>query len=59
MKLIQTGVIVIEPEEEYSNAALQIALNHRLTLYDSSYLMQAQKYGGLFTSDEKQAEMAD
>lgn len=59
MKLIQTGVILIEPEEEYLDAALQIALNHRVTLYDSLYLAQAQKYGELLTSDVKQAEIAD
>ncbi len=58
MKLVETGVIVLEPETSYTLTALQIALQQGITLYDSLYLAQAQKYGELLTSDKRQAEVA-
>jgi len=58
LKLIETGVIVLEPEMNYLKTALQIALEQGITLYDSLYLAQARKLGELLTSDEKQAEVA-
>lgn len=59
MNLFKTKVIIIEPENEYLNKALQISLNYGITLYDSLYLAQAQEYGELLTSDEKQATSAN
>jgi len=58
LKLMETKVIILEPEETYLQKALQIALNQGITFYDSLYLAQAQKYGELLTSDEKQAKIA-
>ena len=58
VKLIQTEVIVLEPEINYIKEALELALTHGITLYDSLYLAQAQKYGEILTSDTKQAEIA-
>ncbi len=50
---------MIEPEDAYLEAALQIALEHGTTLYDSLYLAQARRYGELLTSDGRQAEVAE
>jgi len=58
LKLMEVKVVILEPEEIYLQEALQIALNQGITLYDSLYLVQAQKYGELLTSDKKQAEIA-
>ena len=59
LKLIDTGVIILESEMGFIRAALRIALEHEITLYDSLYIAQAQKYGELLTSDRSQAEVAD
>ena len=58
LKLVEAEVIILEPETEYVQTALQIALQQGITLYDSLYLAQAQKHGELLTSDERQAEIA-
>ncbi len=58
LELINTGVIIIEPEVNYVQTALQIALEHGITLYDSLYIAQAQKHGELLTSDRRQAKVA-
>ena len=58
LKLMEAKVIILEPEKIYLQKALQIALNQGITFYDSLYLAQAQKYGELLTSDEKQAKIA-
>ena len=58
LKLMETKVIILEPEKIYLQKALQIALSQGITLYDSLYLAQAQKHGELLTSDKKQAEVA-
>ncbi len=59
LRLIETKVIILEPETSYTQAALQIALRHGITLYDSLYVAQALKLGELLTSDKKQAEIAN
>ncbi|RLF13702.1 MAG: PIN domain-containing protein [Thermoprotei archaeon] len=59
LKLIDTGVIILEPEVSYVREALRIALEHEITLYDSLYIAQAQKHGELLTSDRGQAEIAN
>jgi len=58
LRLIEAGVVILEPETDYLEAALQLALDHGVTLYDSLYLAQARKLGELLTSDERQAEVA-
>ena len=58
IKLVETGVIILEPEMNYIQTALQIALQQGITFYDSLYLAQAQRLRELLTSDEKQAEVA-
>ena len=58
LKLVDTGVIVLEPETRYILIALKIALKYGITLYDSLYLAQALKHGEILTSDRKQAEIA-
>ncbi|RLF24994.1 MAG: PIN domain nuclease [Thermoprotei archaeon] len=58
LRLVETGVIILESEMEYVKKALEIALEHGITLYDSLYVAQAMKYGELLTSDVKQAEVA-
>jgi len=58
VKLVDAGVIVLEPEGRYMESAMQIALRYGITLYDSLYLAQAQELGELLTSDKKQADVA-
>ncbi len=58
-KLIDSGVIVLEPEDKYLSKALEIALDMGLTIYDSLYLAQALLHGEILTSDKKQAEIAE
>lgn len=57
-RLAETRVIVLEEERIYLPRALHIALQHGLTVYDSLYIAQAEKYGKLFTSDATQARVA-
>jgi predicted nucleic acid-binding protein len=59
IELIRTQVVILEPESQYMLRALDIALKYGITFYDSLYLAQAQKIGGLLTSDRKQAEVAN
>ena len=56
LKLVETGVIVLEPEASYAQAVLRTALQHRVTLYGSLHLAQARKLGEIPTSDIRQAE---
>ena len=58
LNLVNAGVIVLEPEADYVEPALRIALERGVTLYDSLYIAQAQRYGELLTSDRRQAEVA-
>ena len=58
LRLVDTGVIILEPEASYAEEALKIALQEGLTIYDSLYLAQARRLGELLTSDERQAETA-
>ncbi|RLE58047.1 MAG: PIN domain nuclease [Thermoprotei archaeon] len=58
LRLAETRVLQLEPEEKYLTAALEIALIQGTTFYDSLYIAQALKHGELLTSDEKQAKIA-
>lgn len=59
IELVDTGVIVLEPEEQYMSDAFMISLRNGITVYDSLYIAQALKRGGtLLTSDREQASVA-
>ena len=59
LKIVDKGVIIIEPENNYLDKALEISLNEGITIYDSLYIAQALKYGELLTSDSMQAKKAE
>lgn len=59
LKLIESGIIVVEPQEKYLKEAFEIALNHETTVYDSLYIAQAKaNHMELVTSDRRQADIA-
>ncbi|PUA31782.1 MAG: hypothetical protein B7O98_08255 [Zestosphaera tikiterensis] len=58
MGLIKTGVILLENSDQYLSEAVKIAFENSISVFDSLYIAQALKHGGLLTSDEKQAEVA-
>jgi len=59
LRLIETGVIILEPELKYVQQALEIALREGITLYDALYISQAERLRALMiTCDRKQAEIA-
>jgi len=59
LRLIETGVIILEPELKYVQHALEIALREDITLYDALYISQAQRLRALMiTCDKRQAEVA-
>jgi len=57
-RLIDSQVIILENELKHLKRAIEIALEHNITVYDSLYIAQAEKYGEILTSDEKQGEVA-
>ncbi len=57
-RLVEEEVVVVESQDEYMDRAVEIALEHRVTVYDSLYIAQALKYGELLTSDGEQARVA-
>jgi predicted nucleic acid-binding protein len=56
--LIDAKIIIIEREEQYIEKAFDIALTHRLTIYDALYISQALRWGKLLTSNKLQEEVA-
>lgn len=59
-KLIEEGVIGLEPSVSYLNDALRIALNYNISVYDSLFLAQTKRLKAkLITSDKKQKKVAD
>ncbi len=58
LRLFETKVIILESENEYLKDALKLSLENGITIYDSLYIIQAEKYGELLTSDKKQANIA-
>ena len=59
LRLAETGVIVLRPEARYLRRAMEIALEHGVTLYDALYLALAEEERGeLLTSDTRQAQAA-
>lgn len=58
-KLVKNGVIKIEPSSKYLLDALNIAIEHDISVYDALFLAQAQRLNlKLITSDRKQKEVA-
>ncbi|MHC1580025.1 MAG: type II toxin-antitoxin system VapC family toxin [Candidatus Alkanophagales archaeon] len=51
-------VVTSEPLEEYLDAAVGIAVEARIAVYDALYLAQARNFGRLLTSDERQCDVA-
>ena len=56
--LIDAKIIIIEREEHYLEKAFDMALTHRLTIYDALCISQALRWGKLLTSDKLQGEIA-
>ncbi len=52
-------VVVYEALEDYLSRAQEIAMKENITIYDSLYIAQAEKYKGLLTSDKKQRKVAE
>jgi len=51
--------VVLEPEEKYLDRTLEIALEHKVTIYDALYIALARESNiPLLTLDEKQAQVA-
>ncbi|BES80462.1 type II toxin-antitoxin system VapC family toxin [Pyrodictium abyssi] len=57
-RLAETGVIQLRPEEHYLDRAMELALEHGITLYDALYIALAEEEGELLTGDTRQAEAA-
>lgn len=57
-RLVDSQVIILENELKHLKRALEIALEHDVTVYDALYIAQAENYGEILTSDEKQGEIA-
>mgnify|MGYP001626454639 CR=1 FL=1 len=57
--LIENKPILIEHQENYLIEALDIAIKHRITIYDALFIVLAKKKSmELITSDETQARVA-
>ncbi len=56
---IKITALKIEPQDKYLPKALKIALQHKITLYDSLFITQAlTKKATLITSDKEQSSIA-
>ena len=59
MKLVNEGVIIVEPSKKYLKKALKIATECSVPIYDSLFLAQAKTLKAeLITSDKKQSDIA-
>lgn len=52
-------VVIYEPIGNYVGRAQKIAIEEKITIYDALYIAQAEKYGGILTSDGKQKDSAE
>jgi len=52
-------VVVFERFENYLKNAVKIAVDKKVTVYDSLYIAQAKKVGKLLTSDDRQGRIAE
>lgn len=58
LQKLGADVLVLESFQGYLCAATELAVNEKLTIYDALYLVQAQKYGYIVTSDDPQRTIA-
>ncbi len=58
-RLVHENIVVLESQDRYIDKAVELALEHNITVYDSLYIAQALKYGELLTGDEKQASISE
>lgn len=59
MKLVRKEVITVESSEMYLKRALEIAMEHKIPIYDCLFLAQAKALKAeLITSDKRQGEIA-
>ncbi len=59
LKILMGDVLTVKSQEEYLDEAFQIALRHKVTVYDSLYLAMALKEKlPIITFDRKQAKVA-
>ena len=57
--MVKDGLIILEGQREYYDKAVEIALNHGITVYDALYMAQAKKYDAtLLTSDKTQTTIS-
>ena len=59
LEILENDVIIFEPLKDYLKDALNLSIEERITVYDSLYIVQAEKYGEFLTSDEKQWSIAE
>ena len=52
-------VVFMESSEKYLEAAVNIAIEEKIPVYDSLYIAQAENRGKILTSDLKQAKVAE
>ena len=52
LQKVGAEVLVLESIMVYLRGATELAVNEKLSIYDALYLVQAQKYGSIVTSDE-------
>ncbi|WP_297470944.1 type II toxin-antitoxin system VapC family toxin [Thermococcus sp.] len=53
------NVLLLESGTDYLQVTREIAVEHRIPIYDALYIAQALKYGSLATGDEKQGKIAE
>jgi len=58
LKMLIRGVVVLEPQDRYLDEAMRIALETKVTVYDTLYIAQALSKGELLTADSQQARVA-
>jgi predicted nucleic acid-binding protein len=58
-RIVEEEIILIDSQLKYLDEAMDIAMENKITVYDSLYLAQALKYGELVTSDKRQAMIAE
>lgn len=58
LRKLGADVLVLEPFAGYLTAAIELGIKEKLSIYDALYLVQAQKYGSIVTSDEPQRTIA-
>ena len=58
LQKLGADVLVLESFAGYLRGATEFAVNEKITIYEALYLVQAQKYGYIVTSNEPQRTIA-